>query len=188
MKNIKVICIILSTFIFSIFLLGCKLPFGKSIELNDNYNKIVETYYKTSYGTIIDFYELHLCVNNNNTINIYGKFYENGLKMDYIEGLTINITPEQKNNIVNIINKNNFSFIPKDVSTKSLDGGYSSLFFYDKQENVIKKCGGYNPYNKNFINIENSIYNCINEDDMNKAKENIKTQIEEELELNSIDY
>ena len=174
MKKIKTLCLLLITILF----IGCR----EKMTINDNYTKIVEYSSQTSWGMVEDFYELHLCVNNNNTIEIYGTFDENGIEIDYIDGIIVNITEEEKNEIISIINKNNYMTIPNNVGTKSSDGSYHYLRFYDESGDIIKECSGLNPTNKRFCNIEESISKCVSKEDIELAKENIKKVVHEEFE------
>lgn len=91
MKRINILLILL----FTICLTGCG-----SVETNENYDKIVEVSSSPAYGRVDEMYEIHYLVRNNNTIEIYGSYEEFGIKIDYIEGIIIEITEEEKENII----------------------------------------------------------------------------------------
>lgn len=184
MKKILLIVLIAVTTLLT----GCSD--NNKIELTENYNEIVEYETQPSYGTTEDFYILHFRVNNNNTIEIYGTFDEfvfNGeedvrVTLDYIEGIVMNISEEEKLHMVDTLSKNRFMSLDKDLSTDSLDGSYRFLTVYDEQGNVLRCVGGLNPDNKKFSNIVNSIYELIPEEKRREAIANIFGTVIEAVE------
>ena len=175
----KINYILTFIFVFSFLLVGC----GKKIKLNDKYEKIIKYSIQSSYGAVEDLYKLHMCVKNDNTIEIYGSYNQGNVQLDYIEGITVEITEEEKNNIVKTINRNSISLIPKDVSSPSMDGSYYSLIFYEEDGTEIKECKGLNPMHRGFKNICRSICKCITDEEMKQAKEKIKDIVLENFKI-----
>jgi hypothetical protein len=165
---------LISMIITAIFTLGgCG---SKEMKLNENYTKIIDTFWKPSYGRNIDLYERHICVNNDNTIEIYGVF--NGEK---IEGITVAITEKNKMKIINNINENEFWLIPENIENNVCDGSYYGITFFGENGEVIKTCYGLQPSNKKFLNIHNYIDKFISKKDKKEATELIEAKIIEKV-------
>lgn len=152
--------------------------YNGKMDLNENYIKIIDVFSSPSCGTVDELYEFHICINNDNTAEFYGVF-EN----EKIDGIMVEITNDEKLEIVEMINERQYWLIPENIDSYVCDGTRYGITFFKENNEEFKTCQGYEPYNKDFLAIHKNVKDYFSDEDIEKAKEIIHQQILEKLNL-----
>ncbi len=190
-------CVALLLIIVSTILAGCSSDDykvnnhnnGKKADNKSNisYETVVCEYtVRPNCWTVVDCISTNVKVYADNTVEVYcSNFYDNirpdeELSIEYIYGETYEITEEQKQEIVDMLEKNKRKLFAKEREDDICDGDSSYIILFDENGEKVHWCSGLNAYGEVFRLTKEKIFSVLPE----KTVENVRDKATEIL----IDY
>ena len=146
-------------------LLGCAGKGGTSVpQFSEDYFAGFEfggmpfwydTYYEHVFATVI--------ISADKELLVYMPKCEQERDLELIG--TIPLTDKQYSNIENGIDRKKLYMMEIKEDDRT-EGSYTYIYLYDENNDLLKKCGGYEPLNKSFNNMHTIIYQNIPQDDL----------------------
>ena len=117
----------------------------------------------SSWGEFYECISARVIICTNKDVLIYMPTYEsvhtNSPQLELVDTLTL--TDEQYENIERGLNRKKLYRLMIRSDNGVLDGSSTYLYLYDKNEEVLKACGGYEPKNKRFWEMYRTIIDNI---------------------------
>ena len=118
-----------------------------------------------SYGYKMEMFDFCIRVLNDNKVEVFCTNFEDYaggkvIKVDNFYSKIYEITEEQKQGIIDIIEKGDIKKLG-DCSTDSCDGSYMSIYLFDENCEITHSCGGLNPDEEAFFELRDAIYGLL---------------------------
>ena len=166
MKKLRGVCLVM----IMTLLTGCSVDrYMNNGNAEISYEPVVCRYTTMpTCWTVLDFISTNIKVNADNTVEVYcGDFhdrvYDEDVIVEYIYGETFEISEEQKQEIIDSIEKNKRGLLKENGEEESCDGSMSYIVLFDKNGEVLHNCGGLNPCGKSYEQVKDVIFSVLPE-------------------------
>lgn len=160
-KNIGLLLIIV------IMLMGCATEENK---VDFAYAPVVCEYTTApTCWTVVDCISTNVKVYANNTVEVYcGDFYDSlglgeEISIEYIYGETFKITEEQKQGIIDVLEKNKKALFAEEEEDDVCDGDFSYIILFDENGEKVHWFEGTGKYGENFRHIKEKMDSVLPE-------------------------
>ncbi|MBR6147057.1 MAG: hypothetical protein IKQ44_01740 [Lachnospiraceae bacterium] len=182
MKKIRLI------FMFFIMMMLMACTGKEPIEENDDEKEVIKEkedirfsdeylvgfdYGGSSWGEFYECISARVIVCTNKDVLIYMPAYDsihtNSPELELVDTLTL--SDEQYENIEKGVNRKKLYRLKIIPERDVCDGSSTYLLLYDKNENVLKACGGYEPRNKKFWEMYSAVIDNIPTEKINSIRD-----------------
>ena len=137
-----------------------------TLSLSDEY--LIGYYTGGGYGTWYDTVSPVLIIKKDRNVDVYLEFIESPHDLMY-KG-SVRLSQTQYDNIVAAIDAEKLYSLDPEEQNDICDGWSETLILYDEDELVLKKCGGYMPSNKEFLEMFDAVHDNLPWDEISEIK------------------
>lgn len=169
-------------FIIILFILVfCFAGCGSTLEFSDKY-LLSTAYGGASWGEFYECLDGYIIICTDGTVEVYmPELDEYGdIQEEYVYVTTITLTDEQYNAIASAINLKKLYKLDPRSDNGACDGYSRYLTIYDKNDQVLKCCGGYMPQNRQFNKMYQAVFDNLPMDELNAIRDEWITELKEE--------
>lgn len=168
-KSILTVCLVTIMCVFA----GCADVKKQEDKLGVSYSNIVCEYSAhPSWGLESEVFPIHTTVYADNTVEVWtGPFYYDGEVIEVIYSETVEITEEQKQELIDSIKENKIIQLGDIGDPESCDGGDYYIRLFNENGEKVHSCGGTNPVDEAFDEVRDVIYDLISKEDRDRIHE-----------------
>lgn len=136
---------------------------------------VISSNYSAGPDDYRNMYPTHISIDHHGNLLLYTSGKNRLTIGDDAPIFKMQLSEEQVNDVKRVIQEQKFWELPEDVSTPSEDGAFSYVTVHLSSQ--VKKVGGLNPNDPQFLEIRKFISQLIDDDDYRKWKEDIEEHI-----------